>query len=105
MFEAVEALLAEHADLEQQLSDPAVHGDQAKSRTLGRRYAELSPIVDTYRAWRTASGDLETAVALAGEGSSFHDEATRLETERDALVEKLSLLLAPRDPADDKDVI
>src|SRR4051794_2443793 len=105
MFEAVESLLDEHADLERQLADPSVHSDQAKSRTLGRRYAELSPSVDTCRMWRRAWGDLSTAVELAREDSSFHDEATRLEGERDALAEKLSLLLAPRDPADDKDVI
>jgi len=105
VFEAVEALLDEHADLERQLADPSIHADQVKSRTLGRRYAELSPIVDTYRAWKTTSGDLGTAVELAREDSSFHDEATRLEAERDALAEKLSVLLVPRDPADDKDVI
>src|SRR5436190_22272564 len=105
VFEAVEALLDEHADLERQLADPSIHADQVKSRTLGRRYAELSPIVDTYRAWKTTSGDLGTAVELAREDSSVHDEATRLEAERDALAEKLSVLLVPRDPADDKDVI
>jgi peptide chain release factor 1 len=105
MFETVEPLLAEHADLEKQLSDPAIHADQTKSRTLGRRYAELTPIVETYRAWRAADDDLGTARELAREDSSFHDEATRLEAERDKQAEKLSVLLVPRDPADDKDVI
>jgi peptide chain release factor 1 len=105
VFEAVAPLLDEHADLERRLADPAVHSDQSRSRTLGRRYAALSPIVETYRAWRSASDDLATALELAREDASFHDEATRLEVERDALAEKLSALLVPRDPADDKDVI
>ncbi|MFL6241273.1 MAG: peptide chain release factor 1 [Actinomycetes bacterium] len=105
MFESVQALVDEHAELERQLADPALHADQTRSRTLGRRYAELSPIIDTYRAWRAAADDLGTARELAREDSSFHDEAGRLEADRDALADKLALLLAPRDPADDKDVI
>jgi peptide chain release factor 1 len=105
MFETVEALADEHAELERQLADPALHSDQTRSRTLGRRYAELTPIVEAYRAWRSTADDYTTAVELAREDSSFHDEARRLETRRDALAEKLSTLLAPRDPADDKDVI
>src|SRR5206468_3414757 len=52
-----------------------------------------------------AADDLGTARELAREDSSFHDEAGRLEADRDALADKLALLLAPRDPADDKDVI
>ena len=105
MFETVEPLAAEHANLEQQLADPALHTDQTRSRTLGRRYAELTPIVEVYRAWHSTTEDLATAIELAREDSSFHDEARRLEAERDVLAEKLSTLLAPRDPADDKDVI
>ena len=38
-------LLAEHAELEQQLADPAVHADQSRARRLGRRYAQLAPLV------------------------------------------------------------
>src|SRR3954463_157626 len=98
MFETVEPLLAEHADLEKQLADPAIHTDQMKSRTLGRRYAELTPVVETYRAWRAADDALGTARELARGDSSFHDEAGRLEAERDRQAEKLSLLLVPRDP-------
>src|SRR4051812_45218519 len=105
MFESVQALVDEHADLERQLADPAVHTDPTRSRQAGRRYAELAPVVETYRRWRAAADDLSAALKLAREDASFHDEAARLETERDALAEQLSTLLAPRDPADDKDVI
>ena len=38
-------LAAEHNEVERALADPAVHADQARARTLGRRYAELSPIM------------------------------------------------------------
>lgn len=43
MFEAVEELVGEHADLETKLADPSVHADQANARKLNKRYAEPHP--------------------------------------------------------------
>jgi len=105
VFEQVEELVKEHADLEKQLADPEIHGDQGKARTLGRRYAELGPIVATYDDWRRAGDDLAAAKELAEEDASFRSEVTDLETLRESTAEKLRLLLIPRDPNDDKDVI
>jgi peptide chain release factor 1 len=105
MFEGVADLVTEHAELERRLADPAVHADQATARGLNRRYAELSPIVETYAAWRAAGDDLEAARELAAEDPEFRDEITRLEGEREAHAERLAALLVPRDPTDDKDVI
>ena len=51
MFEAVEGLVAEHADLEQRLADPSIHADQGLAKRLNQRYAELSAIVRTYDDW------------------------------------------------------
>jgi peptide chain release factor 1 len=105
MFEGVDGLVEEFAELERRLSHPDVHSDQNEARTLGRRYSALTPIVETYRAWQRAAEDLLTATELGREDASFREEAVRLETERDALADKLAVLLVPRDPADDKDVI
>ena len=52
-------LLAEHAELETELADPAVHADQARARRLGRRYAQLAPIVETARELDAARADLD----------------------------------------------
>jgi peptide chain release factor 1 len=105
MFEGLDALVEEYADLERRLSLPDAHSDQNVARTLGRRYSALTPIVETYRAWQRAGEDLLTATELGREDASFREEAVRLESERDTLAERLSVLLVPRDPADDKDVI
>ena len=56
MFEQIDDLVREHADLETQLADPAIHADQGAARRLGRRFAELAPLVSTYREW-LAVGD------------------------------------------------
>ncbi|MGW5361337.1 peptide chain release factor 1 [Actinopolymorpha pittospori] len=105
MFEAVEAMLAEHADLERRLADPAIHADQATARKVGRRYAELGRVVSAYEAWRQVSDDLVAARELAGEDAGFAEEAERLGGEEAALAERLRLLLLPRDPNEDKNVL
>ncbi len=105
MFEAVEELVAEHADLEKKLADPSVHSDQANARKLNKRYAELTPIVATYRSWKQTGDDAETARELAADDPDFAAEVKDLEQRREELTEKLRLLLVPRDPSDDKDVI
>ena len=77
MFESVTALVDEYADLETRLADPAVHTDQALARRLGRRYAELRPVVTTYRAWASAGDDLEAARELVADDPSFKAEVER----------------------------
>lgn len=101
----IEELLGEYADLEQQLADPDVHADAARARKLGRRYAELTRVVTTYRALRQAKDDLATAREFAAEDDEFASELPVLEARYDQLSEKVRTLLVPRDPNDDKDVI
>jgi len=102
---AVEALLAEHADLEARLADPSVHADQGEARRLGRRYAEISPVVDTARELRSTEDDIAAARELAAEDPGFAAEAEDLERRREELEERLRALLLPRDPDDLRDVI
>lgn len=98
-------LLVEHADLEKRLADPSVHADQANARKLAKRYAELTPITRVYRQWRQAGEDIEAARELAAEEPEFLAEVKEGEQRREGLTEELRLLLVPRDPSDDKDVI
>ncbi|GAA0944879.1 MULTISPECIES: peptide chain release factor 1 [Streptomyces violaceusniger group] len=105
MFEAVEELIGEHADLEKRLADPAVHADQREARRLNKRYAELTPMINAYRAWKQVGDDIETARELAQDDPDFVDEVKELEQSREQLTDRLRLLLVPRDPSDDKDVI
>ena len=105
MFERLAELADEHARLEHELADPAVHADPERSRALGRRYGELTPIVTAYRRWQRTVADEETARELAADDASFAAEAEQLATLRAELAEQLQALLVPRDPADSKDVI
>ncbi len=105
MFEAAEPLLAEFAELERQLADPATHSDLGKARRIGRRYAELTPIVKAMDAYRRLSGDLEAAGELAEVDPAFAAEAETLTAELAEVTEQLTRLLAPRDPNDSADCL
>ena len=58
MTQAIDTLVAEHADLERQLSDPELHNNPANARKVGRRFAQLAPIVSTHRQLTSARDDL-----------------------------------------------
>jgi peptide chain release factor 1 len=105
VFKRASELAEEHASLERELADPAVHADPERAKALGRRYGELTPIAHAYREWQRATADFETARELAAEDPSFAAEAEQLAAHRDALERQLASLLAPRDPNDGKDVI
>ncbi|MPV48908.1 MULTISPECIES: peptide chain release factor 1 [unclassified Pseudactinotalea] len=104
-FVVVEPILAEHADIEAALADPAVHSDQARARTLGRRYAELGRIVRAYRTWESAHADAADAADLAQDDPDFAAELPALQAAEAAAAEDLRTVLIPRDPDDSRDVI
>ena len=98
-------LLNEYADLEKQMADPNIHADAGKARQLGRRYAQLGPVVAGYRAWKKSEDDLTAAKELAETEPDFATEIPALESANSEAAEKLEELLLPRDPNDDRDVI
>lgn len=104
-LQAVEPLLAEYEDLERQLADPELHGNQAKARQVGRRYAELGQVVRAAEELRNLEEDLAAAEELAAEDSSFAEEAEQLAASREEAHDRLVRILAPRDPDDACDVI
>jgi peptide chain release factor 1 len=105
MFEGVEGLLGEHAELERRLSLPETHADARTAKKLNQRYAELTAIITTWREWQGTADDLAAARELAAEDPSFAGEVETIATQREVAEERLRRLLAPRDPADDKDAL
>src|SRR6478609_7726798 len=105
MFEAVEGLLGEHAELERRLALPETHEDARTAKRLNQRYAELTAIITTWREWQQAGEDVAAARELAAEDATFAAEVGSQEARRETAEERLRRLLAPRDPADDKDAL
>jgi len=104
-FFSAHEMVREYAELELKMADPTIHDDQGKARLLGRRYAQLGPVVAGFHAWKSAEDDLVAARELAEVDADFATEIPALEEARDSAATKLEELLLPRDPNDDRDVI
>src|SRR5699024_9128231 len=100
---SVDDVLSEYGGLEAQLSDPALHEDPAAARRVGKRFAELTPVVQPHQALAPARDDLAAARELADDDASFADEPERLAAEAETLEAKHADLLGPRDPHDAAD--
>jgi len=101
----VKSLLAEHEELQEQLADPELHSNPARSKKVNRRYAELSRIVDAYNRWAALTDDLAAAREMASEDASFAEEVPKIEADLAVIEERLRRLLIPRDENDGRDVI
>jgi peptide chain release factor 1 len=105
MLDSVQPLLAEHASLQEQLSDAAVHQNPALAKKLNRRYAEVSAIVSAYHQLVELNDDLAATKELAKEDEAFATELPAVEVKVTEAQEKLRRLLIPRDPDDGRDII
>ena len=104
-FASAHEMVREYAELELKMADPTIHDDQGEARLLGRRYAQLGPVVAGFHAWKSAEDDLIAARELAEVDADFATEIPALEEARNSAATKLEELLLPRDPNDDRDVI
>jgi peptide chain release factor 1 len=111
MRERLDEIERSYDGLTRELSAPEVAADPARLRELGKRHSELEETVTVGRAWRKALSDLEDARALARDEQDpetqayFRQEADRAQREAAELERQLELLLLPKDPNDDKDVL
>jgi len=104
-FASMPEILKEYESLEAQMADPSIHSDQGKARQLGKRYAQLGPIIAGYRNYKKCDDDLKAARELADVDPEFASEIPAMEVALNSAGEILEELLLPRDPNDDRDVI
>ncbi len=105
------AVVAQYESLQAELALPATSSDPDALRRLGREVARLEPVVETFRGLEAIRGELAGAREMRdAEGEEelramAREEVERLEAAEAAALEQLKVLLLPRDPADDKNVI
>ena len=105
MFDSLQGLREEHAELQKQLSDSSIHANPGLSKKLNRRYSELNSIIAAEDNLRALESDVEAAKELVGEDESFREELEKNQEKLIAAEEKLRRLLIPRDADDARDVI
>lgn len=111
MLERLEEIERTYEELTRELSSPDVASDHARLRDLGRKHRELEDIVAASREYRKALAEAEEARSLARaeedpESREFYrQEATQAEEQARKLEERLEVLLLPKDPNDQKNVV
>lgn len=99
-----------YLEVETSLSDASVVSDMERYKALMKEYKELSPIVETFHAYRKAESDLAEAEELLAENDEelrelAAEQAREARESKQTLLDELKLLLLPKDPDDDKNVV
>lgn len=111
MLEKLKGIKERYEQLTALLSDPAVIGDQNRYRELSKEQAGLTDIVNAYDEYMAADAEIESCKAMLEEADDaamremIHEELNELNAKEHELSEQLKVMLLPKDPNDDKDVI
>ena len=111
MLDKLEVIYNNYRNLEEQLSDPSVSSDLDRFMRINKEYKKMQPVVEVYHQYKDMVGNIETARRMVeDEPDADMREMARMELgdllpERTRLEEEIRLLLIPRDPEDDKDVL
>lgn len=111
MLEKLKGIKERYEQLTALLSDPAVIGDQNRYRELSKEQAGLTDIVNAYDEYMAADAEIESCKAMLEEADDaamremIHEELNELSAKEHELSEQLKIMLLPKDPNDDKDVI
>ena len=111
MLEKLKAAEEKYVSIEAELASPDIFSNQEKYTALLKEYKTLTPIIETYRAYKKSASELEDVKemlegSLDGEMRSlFQNELKDLQKKCEELLEELKMLLLPRDPNDEKNVM
>lgn len=108
MFDKLAAVESRYDALSAEMADPAVQADTAKFRGHSKAVAEMQPLVDAYREYKDVSAQIQATSELLNDPDMrelAQEELRTLEARRDALLAEIRVLLVPKDPNDEKNVI
>ena len=108
MFDNLEEIENEYVELTKKISDPAVISDQESWKKMMKKQSELEPIVTKYREYKKTQKDFEEAKELAKDPEMkdlAEEEMLEAKEKLPKLENELKVLLIPKDPDDDKNVI
>lgn len=111
MLDKLQSLEDRYEKLNELLSDPEIINDTKKLREYSKEQSDLTDIIEVYREYKDVSGELQDAKAMLDEKldaemqEMVKMEMSELEEQLPDLEEKLKVLLLPKDPNDDKNVI
>ena len=110
MFDKLASFESEYEELLTRLGTVEVQSDQTEYKKAAKKLAELEPLVEKHREYKLVQKDIEGSEEIVRAGDPemqelAHEELASLQTRRDAIVAELRILLVPKDPNDEKNVI
>ncbi len=111
MFDKLEDILRRYEDINAELSNPDVVNDQARFRSLMKEQNNLEPLVNAYKEYKKTKQSIEDSLAMLDEESDEElremakEELNAAKADEERLEKELKILLLPKDPNDDKDII
>ena len=111
MFERLSEFVNRHEELSLLINDPDIIADQGKWRGLMKEYSDITPIAEKYTEYKNTKKNIEEAIEMLEEKpdeelkSLLKDELSENRERLAEIEEELKLLLIPKDPNDDKNVI
>lgn len=111
MFDKLEDLLIRFEDLQNELADPMVTNDQQRFRRLMKEQNDLTDIVEKYKEYKATKQNIEDSLQMLNEESDEEmrelakEELTKSREDVSKIEDELKVLLLPKDPMDDKNVI
>ena len=108
MIERLEVTLEKYQALEQELTKPEVLSDIKKTREYSKEMSSLEDIVNCYKKYKKVLAGIEEAKEMVKDseiGEMAKEELKNLEEEKSRLDQELEILLIPKDPNDDKNVV
>ena len=108
MFEKLRALKNQYEQLLERMQMPETYANPALYAKYDREAREIAPVVDAYTAYEKAEGDMNGALELMSEPEFkelAQEEYAAAKAERDRLTQEIKILLLPKDPNDEKNVI
>ncbi|WP_158819658.1 peptide chain release factor 1 [Granulicella sp. S156] len=110
MFDRLDQIEERYEDLGRQLGDPSLLSDQKKFQTVAKQHRDLEPTVEKFREYRKLRDGVTEAKAMLGESDAdmramAEEELGTLEPKLGTVEEELKVLLLPKDPNDDKNVV
>ena len=110
MIDKLKAVEARYDELLALIADPGVQADPARYREHAKALSDLEPLIDRYREFKDVDRQLREARELARGGDAemaalARDELRELEPKHAALLDELKVLLLPKDPNDEKNVL
>jgi peptide chain release factor 1 len=108
MFDKLAAVEAKYEQVMAQMADPAVQGDSARYRSHSKALSEIQPLVERFREYKDVVAQLTAAEDLLKDPDMRElalEEVASLQARRDALLDDMKILLVPKDPNDEKNVV